>query len=133
MATGTTAKRDPESENYIERIAGGTITAGCAVMLHTTEGQVVVTDGNTAIAIGVALNTVSSGEVCKVQTAGIVPATVSAGIALGAEVMPGADGKVATASGAVRVMGIAETLTDTDGQKCQLRLCCPAVKALAQS
>ena len=133
MATGTTAHTDFESENIIERTAGGTIAAGSAVMLHTTEGQVVVTDGNTVYAIGVALNTVASGEKVKVQTAGVAKVLVSAGIALGALVMPGASGKIATASGAVSVMGLAESLTDTDGQFARVRLQCPSVKALAQS
>lgn len=133
MATGTTAYSDPETENVIERKAGGAIGAGEVVMLDSTEGQVVVTTGNTSIAIGVAKNTVGSGEKVKIQTAGLAKVKVSAGIALGAEVMPGANGKIATASGAVRVMGVAESLTDTDGQFARVRLALPAVKQLAQS
>jgi hypothetical protein len=133
MTTGTTASRNFESGNVISRTAGGAIPAYSMVKLDSTEGQVVVTAATTDIAIGVALNTAASGEEVQVQTAGVAPVLVSAAIALAAEVMPNSSGNVTTATGAVRVCGIAESATDTAGQLARIRLCCPSLKALAQS
>lgn len=117
MTTGTTAYTDYETENVTERKAGGAITRGCLVMLDTTEGQVVVTTGITNLVFGVALNTVASGEKVKVQRRGVAKVLISAAVALGAQVMPGANGKAATAAGATAVScGIAESQGDTDGQ-----------------
>jgi predicted transcriptional regulator len=135
MATGTTAKRSYESGNVTTRIAGGTIPKGALVMLHSTEGQVVVTTAITNTPIGVALNAAASGEIVEIQTGGVCQVLVAAGIALGAQVMPDGSGggKAATAAGATaQSCGLAETLTDTDGQFAQIRFL-PSLKGPANS
>lgn len=135
MATGTTAKRSYEAGNVTTRIAGGTIPKGALCKLHSTEGQVVVTTAITDRVRGVALNAAVSGEIVELQTAGSCQVLVGEAIALGAEVMPigTGGGKGATAAGATAVScGIAETLTDTDGQFAQVWLL-PSVKSPANS
>lgn len=70
--------------------AGAAITRYRAVKLHTTEGEVIMsTDGDAPI--GVALETVSSGENIRVCTAGICPVYAEAAIALNAVVHPSGD------------------------------------------
>lgn len=123
MTTGTTASRNLESGNVCTRTAGGTIAYGSLVMLDTTEGQVVVTTGITDVPIGVAMQTVSSGDAVDIQTGGVAPVLISAAVALGAQVMPGASGKAATAAGATAYsIGLAESQGDADGQLIRVRL-----------
>lgn len=117
MTTGTTAYIDYETENVVERKAGAAITRGELLKLDSTEGQVVKTTAITEIVFGVALNTAASGEKVKVQRRGVAKVLISAAVALGAEVMPGANGKAATAAGATAVScGVAESQGDADGQ-----------------
>lgn len=74
--------------------AGAAITRYRAVKLHTTEGQVILTtDGDAPI--GVALETVDSGENVRVCTLGVAPCYAEAAIALNAVVHPsGASGVI---------------------------------------
>lgn len=117
MTTGTTAYADYETENICERKAGGAITRGTCLKLDTTEGQVVVTTAITDVVFGIALDTVASGEKVRVQKRGVAKVLISAAVALGAQVMPGANGKCATAAGATAIsFGVAESQGDTDAQ-----------------
>jgi hypothetical protein len=124
MTTGTTAYRDPEEMHVTTRKAGAAISAGMLVKLDSTEGQVVKTTAITDSPIGVALNTVGSGEECRIQTGGVVKVLISAAVSLGAQVMPdsGTAGSAITSSGATAVScGIAESQGDTAGQFIRVR------------
>lgn len=117
-------------------IAGGTIGINRAVALHTTEGQVVVTSAITDIAIGVATNSASTGEMVTVQLFGKAKAVASAAISVGAEVMPtgSGSGKVATASGATAVsMGLCLSAAGADGDTIEILLACPNVRGSANT
>lgn len=100
--------------------AGGAITANRAVMLDAN-GDVVVTTAITDKVIGIALQTVASGEDVEILTVNGVKAkvTTSAAVAIGADVMPTAAGagKCATAAGATaKSFGIALYASAADGE-----------------
>jgi hypothetical protein len=97
-------------------IAGEAITANKCVKLHTAEGQVVHTTAITESVIGVALDTVASGEEVSVQLVGVVKCTASGAVTLGDEVMPTASGagKSVTIGGAT-AKGFGVALQDAAG------------------
>lgn len=117
-------------------IAGGTIGINRAVKLDSTTGQVVVTAAITDIAIGVATNSASSGEMVSVQLFGKAKAVASDAVSVGAELMPtgSGSGKVVTASGATAVsMGLALTASGADGDTIEILLACPNVRGSANT
>lgn len=125
MTTGTTAYNDFETGNVTTRKAGGAITRGCLLKLHSTEGEVVVTTAITDIVFGVALNTAASGEMVQVQRRGVAKVLIGEAVALGAAIMPigAATGKAATAAGATAIScGVAESQGDADGQLIRVEL-----------
>ena len=93
--------------------AGEAITAGRALKLDSTEGQVLHTTAITDTVVGVALETVASGEMVAIAPPGtFVRMCPSAAVSLGAQVMPTGSGagKVSTAAGATaKSCGIAFT------------------------
>lgn len=116
-------------------IAGGTITANRLVKLDSTAGQVIVTTTITEQVVGIALDTVASGELVSVLTMSGAKGkvTASAAISLGAEVMPGASGKCATAAGATAIScGIAASAAGADGDIIEV-IFRPSVKSPANS
>jgi hypothetical protein len=78
-----------------------TVAQYAAVMMDgTTEGNIVVTTGITSPCIGFAMQSGVAGDIIPVQMAGIAKAIASTTIAINAEVMCDASGKITTASGA---------------------------------
>lgn len=118
-------------------VAGAAITANRLVKLDSTAGQVIVTTAITEQVVGIALDTVASGELVSVLTMSGAKGkvTASAAISLGAEVMPTASGagKCATAAGATAVScGIALSAAGADGDIIEVLLR-PSVKSPANS
>jgi len=110
--------------------AGGTIAKGKLVKLSS--GSVVVTTAITDCALGVALQSVTSGQACPVQITGIaLCVNGSAGITVDAEVMPAAatsTGEVDSAAGATgRSIGVA-LATVAAGEYVPVLLALPAAK-----
>lgn len=111
--------------NVIAMKANGTVTANRVVALNSTEGEVAHTGAITDNVFGVALQTVTTGQAVPVETGSgaIVKLTASAAIAVGARLMPGANGKVATAAGATAVdCGTALSAAGADGEIITARL-----------
>lgn len=99
-------------------IAGGTIAQYRAVVLDSTEGQVVAGSAITNVPVGASMTSATSGGTVLVQPFGKVKLTASAAISLGAQVMVTASGagKVSTASGATAVsIGLALQAAGADG------------------
>lgn len=135
------ASSNYESGNVTEYLASGTITANGFVKYGTVDSTtgnptVVECSAITDVAIGVSLNTVASGAMCQVQTAGVakVRATAAAITALD-QVMCGASGRCVTAAGATAVsQGIAETgAAGTVDEVIPVRLAVPNLKGPANS
>lgn len=114
MAATFAAARNSEGNSYQTAVAAAAITAGQALKLHSTEGQVTPTTAITDVICGFAIMTAASGDEVVYQTGGIVKAIAKGAITLGQQLMPsgagGADiGKVSTAAGATAVScGIAQ-------------------------
>jgi len=99
--------------------ANGAVTANRVVKADTTEGQVLHTTAITEPVFGVALNTAADTEAVSVEigSGAIVKLTASAAISVGDRLMPGANGKVATAAGATAIdCGIALSAAGADGE-----------------
>lgn len=135
------ASQNYETSNVTEYLAAADITANGFVKYGTvdsTTGNPTVTPCTaiTDVAIGVATVTVSSGQMCRVQTAGVakVRATAAA-ISAGDQVMCGAAGRCLTAAGATAVsQGIAETAAGgTVDEVIPVRLAVPNLKGPANS
>jgi len=121
----TAAAANYESGSVNTYIAGGTIAAGSCLKYDSTEGQVVVTTAVTEIVMGVALDTVASGQPVQVQTRGVAKVLTSGICTVGVEVVPGASGKCVTnaSAGATAVsFGVAEQTTTADGTMLKVRL-----------
>lgn len=121
----TAATNNLESSNVNTYIAGGTITAGMALMYHSTEGQVVCTTGVTSQVMGVALTAAASGESVDVQTGGVAKVWTSGICTIAVGVVPGANGKCVTEAGAGATalsFGIAEQTTTADASFLRVRL-----------
>ena len=117
-------------------IAGGTIPLNTVVMLHSVEGQVVVTTGITSPALGVAMNSAVAGGHVKVQQFGVGKLTAKAAISLGAQVMPvgSGGGLIATAAGATaKSIGVALQAALADGDVIEVQLAIPPVFGPANS
>ena len=69
------------------KVAGAAITRYTCVKNHTTEGQVIMSTDNDE-PLGIALETVASGENVRICTAGIAPCTTAGAVALNAVVHP---------------------------------------------
>jgi hypothetical protein len=114
MASATyTARNNLLGKAPFAMKAGEAITVGRALKLDSTEGQVLHTTAITDVAIGVALETVASGDMVSIAPPGtIVKMVPGAAVSLGAQVMPEASGagKVITAAGATAIAcGVAMT------------------------
>lgn len=99
-------------------IAGGAITAKTCVKMSAAD-TVVVTTAITSDVVGVALETVASGERVSVLTlsGAKVKVTCSAAVTAGDQVMPGANGKCATSAGATaKSFGIALSTSAADNE-----------------
>ena len=85
--------------------AGEAIAANHLVKLDSTEGQVVNCSAITDVPVGVAIQTVASGESVSIQMFGIAKLVAAGSVSLGAQLMPytSPTGTVATASGATAV------------------------------
>lgn len=94
-----------------------TVPQYAAVMLDgTTPGNIVVTTGITSACIGFAMVGGSANEMIPVQKHGRAKAIASTTIAVNAEVMCDADGKITTASGATaNSVGMALSAGGTGG------------------
>lgn len=111
--------------NVVAMKANGTVTANRVVKANTTEGEVLHTTAITEAVFGVALNTVSTGQAVSVETGAgaIVKMVASAAISVGDRLMPGANGKVATAAGATAIdCGVALSAAGADGEVIVARL-----------
>lgn len=104
--------------------AAGAINANRCVELDSN-GDVTATNAIADDVIGVAEETVASGEYVTIQTMGVAKLTASAAIAIGAQVMPTASGagKVSTSSGATaKSIGIALSAAAADGEVIEVLL-----------
>jgi len=124
-----------ETGHVATYIAGASIAANTLVKMDSTEGQVINTAAITDVAIGVALNTVASGEQVQVQTSGVakILTTAVAIATIGSQVMPdgGGGGKIAVAAGATAVsVGLTEQAA-AGSDVIKVRLCVPNLKAPA--
>jgi hypothetical protein len=120
----------------ISFVAGGTITQYAMVKLHSTAGQVVVTDAIADLAIGVALTGAATGGTVAVQTFGRAKVVAGDVIALGAQVMckAAAAGNVLTAAGATaKSVGVALMASGADGDIIEVLLATPNVNGVANS
>jgi hypothetical protein len=106
------------SGHVIEMEAETAIEPYRTLKLGTAAGQVAHTGAITDVVVGVSLNTAAAGGRVQIQTDGIALVTCSTGVAYGAQVMPGASGKIATAAGATaKSCGMAGgTTTTADGE-----------------
>lgn len=114
MASATyTATNNLLGKTTYSMKAGEAIVAGRALKLDSTEGQVLHTTAITDVVIGVAQETVASGEMVAISPPGTICRMLpGAAISLGAQVMPEGSGagKVITAAGATAVScGVALT------------------------
>lgn len=135
-----TALRNQEIEGVNNYKAGAAITANRLVKYTAADS-----DGNiniiqcaaiTDMAIGVSLETVASGEMCPVQTRGIVKIEASAAVTALAQVMceAAATGRCADAAGATALnVGIAETAAGGAGEMVQVRLGVPNMRGPVQT
>ena len=117
-------------------IAGGVIPVNTVVMLHSTEGQVVVTTGITSPALGVAMNSAVAGGHVKVQQFGVAKVTAKAALSLGAQVMTVSTGGglITTAAGATaKSIGVALQAALADGDVIEVQLAIPPVFGPANS
>ena len=117
-------------------VAGGVIPVNTLVMLHSTEGQVVVTTGITSLAVGAAMNSAVAGGLVQVQTYGIAKLTAKSAIALGDQVMPvgSGGGLIDNAAGATaKSIGVALEAALADGDVIAVMLNVPAVFGPANS
>ena len=117
-------------------VAGGVIPVNTLVMLHSTEGQVVVTTGITSLAVGAAMNSAVAGGTVQVQTYGIAKLTAKSAIALGDQVMPvgSGGGLIDNAAGATaKSIGVALEAALADGDVIAVMLNVPAVFGPANS
>lgn len=100
--------------------AGEAITANRALKLDSAEGVVLHTTAITDVVVGYSLNTCAINEMVEVAPPGRqVKVACSAGVTLGAQVMPTASGagKVMTAAGSTaKSCGLALTTSTTDGE-----------------
>lgn len=102
--------------------AAGTIAVGELCMLDTS-GNVLVTSAITSDVEGVAITPASSGDMVTLQQAGVAKVKTSAAVTAGDQVMPGANGKAATSSGATaKSFGKALTTDAADGEFIAVRL-----------
>lgn len=111
-------------------VAGGTIPVNTMVKLHSVEGQVVVTTAITSVPFGVAMTSAVSGGTLKVQQHGVAKVTASGVIALGAQVVASANGKVETFTGVGATAisaGVALTAAAADGDVIEVMLATPVV------
>lgn len=108
--------------------AGATVTKGRMVKLSS--GKVIHTTAIADNAIGVATESVSSGDQCPVQLFGKAKVTASAAVTIDDPLMCTASGagKVSTAAGATAVVvGVALQAAGADGDVIEALLACPAV------
>lgn len=100
--------------------AGEAITANRALKLDSAEHVVLHSTAITDVIVGYSLNTCAINEMVEVAPPGrIVKVACSAGVTLGAQVMPTASGagKVMTAAGATaKSCGVALTTSTADGE-----------------
>lgn len=136
------ASSNTETTNTTEYLASGAIEANRFVKYGTADSTtgnptVVACTAITDMAIGVSTNKVASGEMCRIQTAGVAKvACTAAAISAGAQVMPSTDaGKGVAAAGATaRSCGIAETAAGgTDLEVIPVRLAVPNVNGPANT
>ena len=100
------------------------------VMLHSVEGEVVVTTAITDMPFGVTLTSAAAGAPIALQTHGVAKVTASGIIALGAQVVASADGKVETFTGVGATalsMGVALQASAAAGDIIEVQLSTPAV------
>ena len=100
------------------------------VMLDSTEGKVVVTTAITDMPIGVTTASAAAGGTVALQQSGVAKVTASGIIALGAQVVASADGKVETFTGigaTALSMGVALQASGATGDVIEVQLHCPPV------
>lgn len=117
-------------------LAGATVGINRMVQLSTTADTVIVTSAITDLAIGVALNAASTGELVEVAIFGVQKVVASGAITIFDQVMPTASGagKVVTAGGATaKSCGIALKAAATDGDTIEVLLHTPNVNGVANS
>lgn len=111
-------------------VAGGVVPINVLVMLHSVEGQVVVTTGITSLGLGAATISAASGGLVSVQQFGKAKLTAGAAISLGAQLMPAAagGGLVETAAGATaKSIGVALQAAGASGDVIEVLLAVPPV------
>jgi hypothetical protein len=105
--------------------ASADIPAGSVVKLDATKPisgtqgvpGVLLTTASTEYPLGVAMETIKNGKQGLVRPIGVAQVVANAAVAVGAVVMPGASGKVATQTAAKPQVGIALTATAADNDK----------------
>lgn len=105
---------------------GSTIGAALVVKIDTDDEEIVLTAATTDVAFGITMSAIPNGSFGDVQVQGKAICTCSAAIAIGARVMAGASGKVATYSaGLNNVVGTALTATSADGDLLEVEMAAP--------
>ncbi len=105
---------------YTETVGGVDLAR---YVLVTTTGAVVVTTGGTDNPLGVTTQSAESTKLVTLGLGGKFFCTASAAIAKGANIMPAADGKIATHTATNVLIGKALQAASADGDiiECELR------------
>ena len=112
-------------------LSGAAIAKNVVVKLDSTAGQVIVTTAITEVPLGVTrTSTSAAGQTIEIQQSGVAKVTASGVIALNAQVVASADGKVETFTsiGATGIScGVALTAAAAAGDVIEVQLHIPAV------
>ncbi len=126
--------QNPLGIPYARFKAGGTITKDQALVLDTTEGQVVAAGAITDLVIGTAMAGASSGDPVDVQLYGIALCVAGAAVTLGAQLSATTAGQVIVASGATcKNMGVALQPAAAQGDHFSVLLATPNVNGIVQT
>ena len=121
--------------NPITFKAGAAVPKYRMVKVGAAENEVIHTTAIADVALGVALETVASGEFVPVQILGIGKCVASAAVTLGDKLMLTATGagKVSTSAGAANEVGIALQAATADGDVIMVALSVPNVERIANA
>lgn len=109
----------------ITQTVGATAVAGGNLVALSAANTVIPTTGSTAAWLGVATTDAAVGAKVGITSGGVQELVAAGAIAVGANVIPAADGKVATIGAETvysRVVGVAMTAAAADGDKIRVKM-----------
>lgn len=110
--------------HFDAKMAGADLSSSVGLVCKIdTDGDVVLTSGNTDYPAGVITEGAAEGYPVTFQTDGLCKAIASAAITAGSRVMAGANGKVATMSGGTSMsFGVARSTVADDGEIVEIQI-----------